>query len=364
MTKKQVFRSIIFIMLVLWLLVHVTYIIRTNGDVKDRFVGFYAEKNNTIDAVIIGSSPVPMSFETPRIYGDMGIAMYPVSSNMQRPVATKYLVEEILKSQSPELFIFEMRMWGAEDENLLGNMAHTREVTDNLKYSLNRKRAIDAMVEDPEERITYYFDIFKYHSNWKTLALWSQLRTAFYAYPEDQKGYLAETDVGPSKAPVLVPEDDLKAIPPEQEEYLKDLLAYLKEKDINALFIVTPYSAEEEEQQEFNYMAKLIEDKGYPFLDMNRHLDEIGLDFATDIRDYGTHTNVLGAEKITDYFENYLKENYVGKGLALTTDHRGDARYSSWDKAYNSYLSEIEAARATTKANVANKTYYEMDSEE
>ena len=46
MTKKQVIRSIIFIVLVLWLLVHVTYIIRTNGDVKDRFVGFYADKHH------------------------------------------------------------------------------------------------------------------------------------------------------------------------------------------------------------------------------------------------------------------------------------------------------------------------------
>lgn len=363
MTKKQFLRAFIFIVLVLFLLVHLTYIIRTNGDVKDRFVGFYAEKNHTIDAVFVGSSPVPMAIETPRIYGEMGVTVYPISSNMQRPVATKYLVEEVLKSQKPELFIFEMRMWGAEDENLLGNMAHTREVTDNMKYSINRIKTINAMVDDKDERLTYYFDIFKYHSNWKTLFLWSQFRTLFYAYPEDLKGYLPETEVGPADAPVLVPESEKKSIPPEEEEYLLDLLDYLQEKNIKALFVVTPYSATEEEQMEYNYMADLIRGRGYDFLDMNRHLDEIGLDFETDIRDYGTHTNVLGAEKITDYLENYLKENYIDTGRALTTDHRTDARYKSWDKAYELYLSQIEEKREQVLSNVADHIYYEMEEE-
>ncbi len=364
MTKRQIFKSIIFIVLIMWMMVHLTYIIRTNGSVKDRFVGFYAEKNHTIDAVMIGSSPVPMSINTPKIYGDMGITMYHMSSNMQRPVATKYLVEEVLKSQSPELFIFEMRMWGASDENLMDNMAHTREVTDNMKYSINRVKAINAMVSDPSERLTYYFDIFKYHSNWKTLFLWSQFRTLFYAYPEKLKGYLPETDVGPSEAPVLIEESRMCPIPPEQEEYLLDLLDYLDEKNINALFVITPFSANEDEQKEFNYMADIIEKRGYTFLDMNRHLDEIGLDFATDIRDFGTHTNVLGAEKITTYFEKYLKENYVDTGIAFATDHRGDKKYKSWDEAYGRYLERKDQDIEKAKYNAENGIYYDLEAVE
>ena len=217
----------------MWLIPHITYCIRTPSDAKDRFVGFYAEKKNTIDAVVIGSSPVPYCIATPRIYGDMGITMYPLSTNMQRPVAAKYLVEEALKTQDPDLFIFEMKMWQAEDEQLINadkdkHMGHTREVTDNMKYSLNRIRAINAMVdedyaddaEDSEndednaenavsgddgkvnedmKRINFYFDIFKYHSNWKTLVMWSQLRTFFYEYPDDLKGFTPSDEVGPAE---------------------------------------------------------------------------------------------------------------------------------------------------------------------
>ena len=52
-------------------------------------------------------------------------------------------------------------------------MAYTRGVTDNMKYSWNRIKTINALVDPdgPEPRYTYYFDIFKYHSNWKTMVL-------------------------------------------------------------------------------------------------------------------------------------------------------------------------------------------------
>ncbi|MCR5672059.1 MAG: SGNH/GDSL hydrolase family protein [Butyrivibrio sp.] len=357
MTRKQILKSLIFVVLALWLILHLTYVLRTNGDVKDRYVGFYAEKKNTVDAVFIGSSPLPACIATPKIYGDMGITLYPISSNVQRPVATKYLVEETLKTQDPDLFIFEMRMWTSPDDYLLGNMAHTREVTDNMKYSVNRIKTINAMVSDKSERLTYYFDIFKYHSNWKTLFMWSQLRTFFYSYPEDMKGYLMETEVGPSEKPVVTSEKE--EIPHEEERYLLDLLEYLEKKDKKALFVITPFSASEDDQKKINYLREFIESRGYDFLDMNEHIDEMGLDFETDIRDYGTHTNALGAEKATDFFEKYLKENYVDKGIALTTDHRGDKRYSSWDRAFERFVPEFEKAKETALDNAANGIYYE-----
>ncbi len=363
MTKKGILRITIFIVLILWMLLHLTYILRTNGDVKDRFVGFYAEKRDTIDAVIIGSSPVAPAFVTPMIYGDMGITMYPLSSNMQRPVAAKYLVEEALKTQKPELIIFEMRMWTSADEDLLGNMAHTREVTDNLKYSPNRIRAINAMVDDESDRINYYFDIFKYHSNWKTLFLWSQFRTLFYNYPDDLKGFVVETDVGPADEPFSVDASVTEAIPPEQEEYLLDLLDYLEEKGQRALFVITPYSSTEGEQRRINYLSDLITSRGYDFLDMNQHLDEIGIDFRTDIRDYGTHVNVVGGEKVTRWFENYLKENYIAPGAAFQTDHRGDKKYSSWDRAYKQWLSDYESGKEKVRYNIENEIYYEIEEE-
>ena len=58
MTIKQLLKSIVFLVLFGFLSLSLTYCLRTNGSVKDRMAGFYAEKKNTLDAVIIGSSPV------------------------------------------------------------------------------------------------------------------------------------------------------------------------------------------------------------------------------------------------------------------------------------------------------------------
>ena len=196
------------------------------------------------------------------------------------------------------------------------------------------------------------------------LFLWSQFRTAFYCYPEDLKGSLVETEVGPCDAPVILPEDAKEPMPPEQEEYLNDLLDYLDENDINALFVVTPYEAKDHEQRRFNYMADIITGRGYNFLDMNRHLDEIGLDYSKDIRDYGTHTNVSGAEKVTTFLEKYLLENYRQKGIALTVDHREDPRYKSWDKAYDKWKKEYEEGLDTIASNLENGIYSEMPGED
>ena len=364
MTKKQIAKIIAFIIIISWLLVHVTYCIRTNGDVKDRFVGFYSEKNNTIDAVMIGSSPVYPCISNPMIYGDMGITLYPLASNMQRPVATRYLVEEALKTQSPELFIFEMRMWTAEDENLLGNMAHTREVTDNMKYSVNRIKTINAMVEEPSERLSYYFDIFKYHSNWKTLALLSQLRTFMYEYPDDYKGFVPFTTVGPAEKTDNAGITDREPIPAEQEEYLMDLLSYIREKNLNALFVIVPYDVKEDEQKKINYISDIITKEGYNFLDMNQYVDEIGIDNDVDYKDYGTHTNIVGAYKVTKWFEDYLQKNFVETGILGKTDHRADPRYKSWNDAYDLWLEAYDKGKEEVFYNAENEIYYELNNEE
>ena len=360
MSKKQIFKLIIFIVAVMWLIPHITYCIRTNGEAKDRFVGFYAEKRNTIDAVIIGSSPVPNCIATPKIYGDMGITMYPLSTNMQRPVASKYLVEETLKTQNPDLFIFEMRMWQAEDEELINedkdkNMGHTREVTDNMKYSLNRIRAINAMVKaenaeydengkmkEDYKRLNFYFDICKHHSNWKTLAMWSQLRTFFYAYPDDMKGFVPAHEVVPPEEESFHNVTDIEKMPAEQEEYLADLISCLKKHNKDALFIITPYTVKtEEEQKKINYISNYITERGYKFLDMNQHRDEIGYDESTDSKDGGTHMNIVGADKVTMWFEEYLSENYVQTGILGKHDRIHGRNYNSWKKSYDLWLEEL-----------------------
>lgn len=375
MNRKQLLKTIIFIGVFLCMIVPVSYIVRTNGDVKDRFSGFYAEKDNTLDIVMIGSSPVFPYYSAPKLWGETGIAAYPLSSNMQRPVAMKYLVEEAEKSQSPELYIFEMRMFTMEDEALCENMAYTRGVTDNMKYSWNRVKTIQAMVPDESvieenagseavsdaansadrDKLTYYIDLFKYHTNWKMFAFPSEWANYRYHKANPLKGFYIKDEVGPQPAPDCGGAEGEVPIPEEQEAYLIDLLNYLRENGENALFIVSPYGESLEEQQMFNYMEGIVESYGYNFLNMNNYYQEIGIVFEEDFADYGSHTNAIGAEKCTEFLKNYLLENYS------FTDKRGKEEYASWDEAYALWQSDMEAARITIAERIANEDYAERE---
>lgn len=353
-------RTVAFLAIFLFLFISVSYIMRTNGDVKDRFSGFYAEKKNTLDAVIIGSSPVFSCYAAPQIFGETGIAMYPLSSNVQRPVAAKYLVRESEKYQSPALYIFEMRMFTMNEDNLSENIAYTRGVTDNLRYSCLRYETIQAMVpRDIEEgRLSFYLDIIKYHTNWKMLILPSEWANMTYHKPSPLKGYAFKDEVGPRAMPACGGAGGSMEIPPVQEKYLRDLLDFLKADGRDALFIVSPYGESEDEQRMFNYMDKIISSYGYPFVNLNNYYEELGIVFEEDFADYGSHTNAAGARKCTDFLIQYLKEHYeIG-------DKRGNAEYASWDEAYRLWQQKQAAAEETIRERIENEDYAVREEDE
>lgn len=357
MQKKQAFQAVIFIFIFVTILVSLTYALRTNGDVKDRFVGFYAEPKDTIDAILIGSSPVYPYYAAPMIWGEHGIAAYPLSTNLQRPKAAVHLIEEAEKTQDPSLYIFEVRMYLAADEDMTRNMAYTRGVTDNMKYSLNRIKTINDMVEPDDEdgRYTYYFDIFKYHSNWKTLVLPSQLATFRYEKEDPLKGHFISDEVGPSQMADFSHVTERLPIPADEEEVLRELLAYLKEHELNALFIVSPNTMTAQKQAQYNYMADIIEPFGYTFLNLNDYYEEIGVDFATDFYDYGGHANAIGAEKCSAFLGDYLSKHYDFQ------DKRGREGYESWDESYELWKAETEEAKAVIQERIRKKDFKIME---
>ncbi len=352
-------QAVCFLALFAAILLPVSYMVRTNGDVKDRFAGFYAEGKNSLDVVIIGSSPVFPYYAAPKLWGETGIAMYPLSTNVQRPAAMKYLLEEAEKTQSPQLYIFELRMFTMEEAGLMENMAYTRGVVDNMRYSPLRVRAIRGLVpeDDEEGRLSYYLDIMKYHTNWKMLALPSEWKNMFYRNSHPLKGYTFRDEVGPQPAPDCGGTTGIRPVPAEQEAYLRELIALLREKGRDALFLVSPYGESQEEQEMFNYMGEIIRAEGCSFLNMNDHYEEIGIVFEEDFADYGSHTNAVGAEKCTEFLKKYLQAHYS------LPDHRGDAAYASWDASYLLWKERQSEAVETIRRRIENGEYAEIAEE-
>lgn len=371
MTKKEAYKSIAFVALFLFLLYTLSTIVRSGGDLKERFAGFYAEKNNTIDVVMIGSSRVYNGYAVPQLYGETGIAAYMLSTNVQRPAAAIWLTKEAMKTQQPELVVYDMQMFLREEELLTYNMAFTRGVTDNMDYSWNRIETINALVpeEDEEGRLSYYIDLFKYHGNWKMLVFPEQLRTVYNRAKSPMKGYVCEDTVGQIQTPEISDALTPKPMPAEQEAHLRELCAFLRDNGQNALFIVTPGTTDDEEMAGYDYIEAVVAAYGYPFLNMNRCYDEIGLSFQRDYKDEGNHLNALGAEKVTAFLGDCLTGKRIlsdpdGKPVSFSfEDHRGDPVYQSWDASYELWKTEYEAASRIIEQRIADGDWYDPDSE-
>ena len=331
MRRKDGLKIIIFLVIFVLLLTGISYIVRTNGDVKNRFAGFYAQKDNSIDVLLMGASPIGSSLSPGYMWGTYGFTSYPLSSNTQSPHAIKYLLEEGYKYQNPDVVVIELRMFTYDTEVLKNDIPHIREVTDNMKYSLQRLKTINALVQtDAEPLYSYYFDIFKFHSNWKMLFLPEELKKYRYCLEDVDKGFEHPTTIMMHDTPPDLSTDETMPIPIEQEECLYDLLAFLKEHNQPALFFVSPRYSYLEYEMQMNYMKEIIEKEGFQYVNLNECYDELSFEFATDLMD-GAHTNTLGAKKCSDYIGSYLVEQYDLK------DKRKDEAYKSWNKSYESF---------------------------
>ncbi len=325
-------KSIVFSVIFLFLIVSLSYIMRTNGDTKDRFSGFYAEKKNTIDVLMIGSSTVGTSFIPAYLWGNYGFTSYPLSSNSQRPKAIKYIIDEGLKYQDPSLVVIEMRTFIMEDSYFSSDEGHIREIVDNMKYSTGRIRSINALTEEFDDKTPFYLDLIKYHSNWGILMNPEEWKKYDFVEKNPDKGfvYLYEDESFKDDTIDVYTEARLP-LPSEQEAVLRDLLGYLTENDIPALFVVSPREKMEGYEEMMNYAGDIITQAGFDFLDLNFMNKETDIKYSHDFND-GAHTNIWGAVKASKVLGQHIKDNYD-----VSRQH-DDQTVKDWDEAYDRFV--------------------------
>ena len=340
---KSIMRVFIFLVIICLLIVWLSYLLRPIDVYRTVISGYYAEPKDTLDAVYIGGSVCFKYWMPLTAWNEHGYTSYNFSTDALPPQLIKYYVTEALKTQSPRLFIIDVRPFEfgdvkiAKDLTYMYREAALRRGIDSFNYSLNRADMIKNCVPDEQLKLEYYFDIIKYHANFDQLSAES-FRYSFNKRKNYTKGYtvLAErADVVKNDFSDI---SELKPITPNMEGLLIDLTDHLERLDIKALFIVAPYPIYvENDQKVHNYMGEIITERGFDFLDCNKCYDDIGLDFETDFYD-NNHVNVLGALKYTQFLSGYLHDRYEFE------DKRNDPAYASWHEDYRLFSKDIDKA--------------------
>lgn len=353
MTKKQGLRLVLFLLILgmaFCALVRV-FGMPTNKDtalgVMKRYNDFYDEPENTWDCVLLGTSCVDRQWAAPLAWKDYGMAVYAMNTDVQPLYLTTFLLDEVRKTQDVKLAVVDVR--GIKFSSLKPTDVRVRRVTDSMKFSLNRCRAIDRAIEayaeynshvDEDEKLNVpgraplYFSFLKYHSRWKE----GLYKSDFIPPVNDMKGIYGAPDafhaeeVKPTEETGVVGELNQM-----QTDILDDILKYGEDNELELLFTSSPSRLGKSEQPEINAAIRYLEEKGAKVINFNtaEKYEEIGLDFSQDLYN-AHHLNSRGSIKFTKYFAKYLHENYEFE------DKRGREEYKDWDEAYEKFVKFYE----------------------
>lgn len=274
--------------------------------------GILGEKENTIDALIIGDSESYSSISPLHIWGQTGYTSYVCGSAGQTLDYSETLLSRALENQSPKFVFLE---------------------TDAIYRDLS---AQNVMLSS----LTGQFDVFRYHNRWKTLSLSDFVQQINFSWTDKYKGFVLKNSAVPSKATNYMKKTNaVQRVASLNRQYVEIIKKRCEENGAKLVLLSTP-STVNWNYERHNGVQQLADDLGCEYIDLNLKNDTLKINWETDTRDAGDHLNYKGAVKVSDYLAEYLKSS--GKLI----DHRGEADYKLWADANNVYEKEVSKLSA------------------
>lgn len=348
--RKRIVGVIIFAVLVIGIGYRIYHILGYQDNVHSNAVleQFYDLDENLVDVVWVGPSSVQEDVISSVMFDTNGIALYPLALGNMPFNATEPLIRECEKTQNPQVYLVDIRDLGYQ---VLSDIT-IRRVTDNMKFSPNRFQTINEMTNDlvkfyPDQEVNlfdYYVSFTKYHTRWTELT-----ESDFTNDKDSYMGYWIKYGSTPcdKNSVVSLFETSEMPIPEEAEYFLMDFLDFCDSFDKEIIFTCTPNCLDAEKFGQFNYIKRIIQERGYEVWDFNYDVDEIGIDYSTDYSD-PMHLNMWGARKFSEYVAQKLDERYDFE------DHRQDERYEQFVECSERFNSKLAEIQLITEGNLDN----------
>ena len=292
------------------------------------YQSFYEMKNDSVDAIFLGSSHAISAFSPQELYDECGIRSFNLGSEEQSLVVSYYWLKEALRFQKPQAVVLDTVVCFPFMETPYNcNEASIRKALDPMKWSSVKAevvRTIGAL--DPKETFaSYLFPIIRYHARWNDLSL-SDIRF-FTKENTSLKGYaVLSEDTADTGFEPLTPKAD--AVPAGMQNvmrtYLEKIVQLCSENGIQLILVSTPYT--EMTAEVHQAVSGFAEEHDVRYVDFNEAsvIEAMNYDFPHDMADAG-HANNFGAEKLTGYIGNILLESGI--------QGREDAQYEN-SRAY------------------------------
>ena len=267
-----------------------------------------AEKENTIDTVVLGDSLVYSSISPMEIYSKHGYTVFDCAEPGQIMSDAYDYYKIAIESQNPKMVIIEPNMFFRDP----------------------KKRP---WYNKPIQILKNIFPLVKYHNNWKNLFFgknWGHINKGYIKIKHTKSGFEFDyMDEELNDNPYV--NDKYKAkIPSQNNKYIKKIIEDCKKRNIKVLLLGVP------SQRCWNYekhkvIKKLSEEYDVEYINLNLD-DRIDINWKKETKDRGNHLNYLGAKKVSDFLGNYLNSTKI------VESHKHKKGYEGWDQALKTYM--------------------------
>ena len=275
------------------------------GVIEGSFTEEYYREKVPHDVIIFGDCDAYESYSPVRMYEDYGISAYIRGSGEQYINQSYYLLRDVLRTETPKVVVLSVHNM---QHDVPRNEAYNRMTIDGMRWSKDKIDAINSSMTKGETFASYVFPVLRYHDRWNKLTK-TDIEHVFSKDITSHNGYYMRCDIKPKDTlPPMVPRISYD-FGPNAMDYLERIRVLCEEKGIELLLVRAPIEYGWYEQWDRN-VEEYADQHGLTYINFCDYSEDMGLDMTTDTYDAGMHLNIYGAEKLSVYFGQYLKENY------------------------------------------------------
>lgn len=284
---------------------------------------FTDEPTNSIQIAGIGNSDLYSGFVPVTLWEEFGFTSTLIASPRQTPLQSYEMMTELMKNQHPDLLMIEVDMLYSSPPD---------------KHSeIRSEQSLDSIFEflstdNFQDIIESHFSIFTFHDKWKVIGN----KTKKKVMMPNSHGYRYSREVKQIKVNDYMTETSgAEKISGVNAEYLDKMISYCLSNEIDVMLVEIP-SVNSWNYERHNAVQQLADKYNINFLDLNMCINDVSLDVRSDFRDKGNHLNYSGANKVTKYLGEYIKNHYS------VDDRRGDTAFNYWYESCEAFKNEIE----------------------
>ena len=273
----------------------------------DQIKAFHELPENSVDAIIYGTSHAWKGVDSRVINDKYGVSCYNYACNWQCLNTSELFIKDSLYTQSPKYIILDTYNQSVlRDTNMVGEVYYTRY----LPNTQARKDYLEeCFVGDKGRYFSYYVPLVALHDSWENIT-----SENFIPLDDGVNTYISDRGYAPSDVVFETSIGDYTQfeqleLKESAEPVYEELATFCRENDIQLILITIP-ATKEPEYNYFDAFTRFADShENVTYLNLYAMDEEHAINPLTDFQD-DDHLNSSGAYKVGDYLGKYLTTNF------------------------------------------------------